>query len=219
MDIPCVVYKLTCELTNRVYYGSTKNSLNHRASKGWYKCTCKDFVNPKKEVVYFGKDKEDVMRMENYYICNFDCVNQIEVFANPDKQRERNRNNINKKICNINYRKRLIEEERFKCDLCELCFQSAAKLERHIQGYRHKLKNECFMKYGEDWKYHYLDDNKKRYNKTRRELLDVECECGRKVSRARMKKHLETTIHKKRMANLSNVLPVTTPVYSSGPIV
>ncbi len=43
-DYPCIIYKLTCSKTHRVYFGSTKYSLNYRASKGWYKCSCNAFI-------------------------------------------------------------------------------------------------------------------------------------------------------------------------------
>ena len=173
-DYPCVVYKLTCGKTNKVYYGSTKNSLNHRASKGWYNCSCKDFINMKKEVIYFVENENELLEKENYYILNFHCVNKNDAIANIERQKERNRNNKHSKEVNKLWRKRVVEEERWKCNLCDLCFQSNKKLERHNNGVRHKLKNESFLKYGEDWKTYYYKDNKDRYNKNRRDKLN-EC--------------------------------------------
>ena len=45
------VYKLTCNETGKVYYGSTKSTLEVRKSKGWKKCSCENFVNPTMELV------------------------------------------------------------------------------------------------------------------------------------------------------------------------
>lgn len=168
-DYPCVVYKLTCEKTNKVYYGSTKHSLNHRASKGWYNCSCKDFINMKKEVIYFVENEDELLEKENYYIINFNCVNKNDAIASIERQKERNRSNKNTKECSKKWRITVTNEKRFYCSLCDISFQAKSKLKRHQDGFRHKLKNESFLKYGENWKQFYLEDNKNRYNKNRRD--------------------------------------------------
>ena len=68
------IYKLTCESGNN-YYGSTFNI--NRNSKGWYKCACKDFINPTFEIIETIDDinKKDLFLKENEYIINNECVN------------------------------------------------------------------------------------------------------------------------------------------------
>tara|TARA_R110002074_G_scaffold123058_1_gene258275 strand:+ start:99 stop:626 length:528 start_codon:yes stop_codon:yes gene_type:complete len=167
------VYKLTCSETNQIYYGSTKMTLKERKNKGWYKCSCKDFINPLMECIEVVDNLEELEIRENHYIMNNECVNKNMAYMDAkykkirDKEwRERNIEHIKENL-KLN-RKKVMDEKRFECQLCNLCFQSNKKLERHKDGYRHKLKNESFIKYGEDWKKYYLEDNKKRYKEIRR---------------------------------------------------
>jgi hypothetical protein len=160
-DIKCVIYKLTCQLTKRVYFGSTKNSLNHRSTKGWYKCSCKDFINMKKEVIYFVENENQLLEKENYYIINFDCVNKCDAILTKERQREKNKNNQHSKEVAKKWLQMIIKEERWKCNLCNICFYSKKKLKRHTDGVRHKSKNESFLKYGEDWKSYYYKNKRK----------------------------------------------------------
>ena len=167
------VYKLTCSETNKIYYGSTKTTLEQRKNKGWYKCSCKDFINPKMECIEIVDNLDELEIRENYYIMNNECVNKNMAYSDQKLRkiknkewREKNKEHIDEKI--KKYRAKVVEEKRHECKLCKLCFQSQKKLERHNNGYRHKLKNESYLKYGEDWEKHYLEDNKKRYSENRK---------------------------------------------------
>jgi len=64
--------------------------------------------------------------------------------------------------------KKIVEEKRFYCNICNFAARSKGKLKRHQDGYRHQLKYQSFLKYGDDWKKYYLIDNKKRYNMNRK---------------------------------------------------
>ncbi len=165
------VYKLTCAETGKIYYGSTGNDIKKRENKGWYKCSCKDFINPKLEVLEHVEDETERLIRENYYIENFDCVNvnrsvgltqkeyaKLAYIKNGEKQKEPNKL----------YRKKVIEEKRNYCSLCDIAFYTPKKLKLHTEGYRHQLKQQSFNKYGDSWKEHYLNDNKKKYNEKRR---------------------------------------------------
>ena len=68
------VYKITCE-TGKVYYGSTNNDIDTRTNKGWYHCACKDFINPKVEVIEKVEDTTQLYERELHYIRNYECVN------------------------------------------------------------------------------------------------------------------------------------------------
>ena len=160
------VYKLTCAETGKVYFGSTGHDINHRRSKGWYHCTCKDFINPKMEVLEHIEDTTERLNKELEYIQNNDCVNKSG--KGLDKSPEAK---ARKKEADTLYAKRIIEEKKFYCDLCQFAFPCLGKLNKHYNSYRHKLRLESFEKYGDKWKEHYLQDNKKRYNENRKKKL------------------------------------------------
>ena len=167
------VYKLTCSETGKIYYGSTGNPINVRQNKGWSNCACKDFVNPEIEEIEHIEDKHDRLMKENEYIMNNECVNKNRAVAPTNEQRNKELW-LKRKDCPVSiqedkdYRKKIIAEKRFYCKLCDIAFQAPKKLLRHTEGFRHKLKQQSYDKYGEDWVEHYLEDNRLRYNKTRR---------------------------------------------------
>ncbi len=164
------VYKITCE-TGKIYYGSTSNTIKRRTEQGWYGCACKDFINPTIEELHIIEDKAERLLKEDYYINNFECVNFNRAIGLTQKEYnklEYIKNGEKKKEVNKEYRKKIVEDKRYYCSLCDLSFQAPKKLIRHEEGYRHQLKKKSFDKYGENWKEHYLEDNKKRYEETRR---------------------------------------------------
>jgi predicted GIY-YIG superfamily endonuclease len=85
MENPKVlIYKLTCNVTNKVYYGSTKNDLNmrinsHRSSaKRDRGCRSKEILEncDFKSEILEEVDLENRFERESYYIKNFECVNK-----------------------------------------------------------------------------------------------------------------------------------------------
>jgi hypothetical protein len=155
-----IVYKLTCE-TGLVYYGSTKHNLEYRKDKGWYKCSCKDFINKKMEVI---EECDNFKEREDYYIRNNDCVNKnIVIQTHEDIKKGYEKRRDKKKIQDKVYQEKVYNEKRFYCDLCNVNCKGMNHLVKHNEGFRHKLKSESYLKYGEDWEKHYLIDNKKRY--------------------------------------------------------
>ena len=163
------IYKLTCAETGKNYYGSTGNDIKRREGSGWYKCACKDFINPKLEVLEHIEDETERLHKENYYIENFDCINinrAVGLTQQEYNKLEYIKNGEKKKEPNKEYRKKIVEEKKYYCSLCDIAFQSPKKLTRH-EGHRHKLKQESFNKYGDSWKEHYLNDNKKKYQEKR----------------------------------------------------
>ncbi len=98
------VYKLICNETGKVYYGSTKRTLKTRKRDGWKTCSCKDFVNPTIELVETVDDLNNLLERENYYITNFECINKKRAMRTDEEKkeywkqyREDNREIINKK--------------------------------------------------------------------------------------------------------------------------
>ncbi len=75
------IYKIVCSETNQVYYGSTTQKyLCNRLAGHKYKkqSTMKNFVDMKIYLVenYSCNSKSELEDRENYYIKNFECVNQ-----------------------------------------------------------------------------------------------------------------------------------------------
>ena len=96
------VYKLTCSETGKVYYGSTKRTLEVRKSWGWKRCSCKDFVNPTMELVEKVDNLDNLRQREDYYIRNFECVNKHRAMITDEEKDayqheywEKNRERIN----------------------------------------------------------------------------------------------------------------------------
>ena len=129
------IYKLTCE-TGKVYYGATKHAVKHRKSKGHYKCSCKDFINPKIEIVEKIDEIENLFIREKWYIQNNDCVNINGSIADKKKY---NREAM-KKWRTENPEKYKEIYARYsapiKCDLCD-----AITSKKHIR--RHQKSNKC----------------------------------------------------------------------------
>lgn len=93
------IYKIICSETNRIYYGSTTQKLNHRLNdhkakrKNPDRCMTKDFVEPK---IYLVENvdcdnKKDLFIRENYYIDNFECVNRCRAFRSKDDVKQYNK--------------------------------------------------------------------------------------------------------------------------------
>jgi len=74
------IYKIVCDETNTVYFGSTTQSLSVRLAghKSHKNCMVKDMTNPK---IYLIEDypcdrKEQLIMRERYYIENNECINK-----------------------------------------------------------------------------------------------------------------------------------------------
>ena len=129
------IYKLTCE-TGKVYYGATKNTVEYRKSKGHYHCMCKDFINPKIEIVEKVDNIENLFIKEKWYIQNNDCVNSNGTIVdikkyNRERMRKR-RAEHPEKIKAIDAKTRIP----IKCDLCD-----AITSKKHIK--RHQTSAKC----------------------------------------------------------------------------
>tara|TARA_R110000787_G_scaffold91871_1_gene193516 strand:+ start:341 stop:832 length:492 start_codon:yes stop_codon:yes gene_type:complete len=160
------IYKLICSDTNKIYYGQTKNTLDHRLSKGHYNCACQDFVNPTIHLVENCEEK-DLLDRELYYINHFECIN-ISGKGNEKPNRERYKK---KKAKQMLWLKKVKQEQKFHCSLCNVSFPTEKRLNTHKSGFRHTLKEKCFDKYGENWERYYLKDNRQRYNNNRKSAL------------------------------------------------
>ena len=120
------IYRLICEQTNKVYYGSTvdpiKRIRQHRSINNT--CTSRNLINPRMELLEcisiddLDTFKKELLLIEKHYIKNNDCINKVvplrtrkeyykdRIRENPDylkelyvKQGGVERNRRTKKMC------------------------------------------------------------------------------------------------------------------------
>lgn len=164
MDKPFIgrIYKIVNDIDDRIYIGSTRNTLrdrmyNHRGcSRDEERCQSKIyrfmrevgvdhfqiFLLEEKEV----KNRDELVALEDEYIMKFDSINKglNEFYATLNLQRKRE---SRKKYveehkeeyiktfnkCRRALRARNIEEKRFVCDRCGYIAPDKQNLERHIK--------------------------------------------------------------------------------------
>ena len=79
-----LIYKLSCNVTGKVYYGSTTRTISHRISRHKTSfrldrgCRSKEIIEnwDYKTEVLEEVNLENRLERESYYIKNFDCVNK-----------------------------------------------------------------------------------------------------------------------------------------------
>jgi hypothetical protein len=171
------IYKITCNDTGDVYYGSTKKHLlstrkaEHKADVKRYdegkkprKCACYDIVknnNFKIEIVEEAP-LENLKQREKYYIENFKCIN----INNPLPTKE--------------------EAQKKKWETEKIRRQHPDVKAKHLQSYK-----DWYNKTG--GRKEYQDEYNKEYREKNSEI--VECECGSCVKKCRFKEHLKTKKH------------------------
>jgi len=78
------IYKIICNITGEIYFGSTKNPLEHRIMQHKCKsrnthCSCKDIIERGNFTVQLVENLQldnNVYERERYYIENFTCINK-----------------------------------------------------------------------------------------------------------------------------------------------
>jgi hypothetical protein len=113
------IYRLSCNVTGKIYYGSTSTSVNIRLGQHKYdakRCKCckskeiicnGDFrVETLETVIY--TDKKELYDRESYYIKNNDCINKIIPNRTNKEYREQNKQQIKE------YKKQYYEQNKEK---------------------------------------------------------------------------------------------------------
>jgi len=133
------IYKIVCDDTNKVYYGSTTNTLSrrmvqHRSQK---RCVYNEMTNPK---ICLVEDvpcerKEQLFQRERYFIENNECINKRIPARTP--QEWRNDNKDKRKIIDKRYYDKNKEKQKEKCN-CE-CGSVIRKrnMSHHIKSKKH----------------------------------------------------------------------------------
>lgn len=160
------IYKIECNLTPEVYYGSTTKSLSHRmwTHKNRRRCSSKQIIDrgnyTVKIVEYYPCDsKIELEARERWWIENNVCINKriptrtkIQFYAdNIELMRERNKNynknnkekiQAQKKIYRENNKQKIANQQKEKIQ-CECgCIVTKRTLDRHKLTTKHlKLIN------------------------------------------------------------------------------
>jgi len=142
------IYKLECEKTKNIYYGSTFD-IKKRQNKKWDNTSCKNFINPKLEIIkkINVNNKKELLLIENEYILNNNCINKNVAIQTKETYKNYHKNyrlnNINSIHNNEEkYRKKNLIP--IKCNLCD-CLTSKI----HIK--RHQKSNKCINTYKILW--------------------------------------------------------------------
>ena len=95
------IYKLVCSETNRIYIGSTTQTLCKRKAQHKDKqnrCISRTFINPQIYLIenFSCNSKEEMNAYENTFIENMECVNKI-MFFSKTKEEQRIQANEQKK--------------------------------------------------------------------------------------------------------------------------
>tara|TARA_Y100001972_G_C7644865_1_gene324031 strand:- start:1015 stop:1476 length:462 start_codon:yes stop_codon:yes gene_type:complete len=112
------IYKITCNITNETYYGSTTQLLDKRK----YRHTCKNNSYSSKQIIDRGdwnmievekiefNDKKELLFREQYYIDNFDCINIKNAILTEEQKKEYNIRTTNE--WNKNNRDRMLNNKK-----------------------------------------------------------------------------------------------------------
>ena len=96
----------------------------------------------------------------NNNVNNLRYITQLENCRNTDRYRLDivEKDNIrlrNNEMIRVD-RKVIRDNKIHHCEMCDLSFNTAKKLQRHIDGYRHQLKQTCKDELGDEWKDSYI---------------------------------------------------------------
>ena len=144
------IYKIVCNITNKIYIGSTCETLSSRLAKHRYdaknrevKNCCSSYEilkNNDYEIILIEKfpcdDREELLMRERYYVDNMDCVNKKPPISTKEETLAR-ANEWQKQYYKNNKDK--INEWRRKQIICDICGSTTDN--RHKS--RHQKTKKC----------------------------------------------------------------------------
>lgn len=181
------IYKIVCDKTGLVYYGSTVQKLSDRLSGhkrkegnvGVNQCMTKNMINPK---IYLVEDypcdrKEQLLMRERYYIENNECCNLCIPGRTRKEYREDNKEYLSEKkkeYTKKNKEKKKEYDSEYNQKRYDCSCGASVKIKnknRHESGGRHKE----FKKITEFY----------------------DCECGKTIKWGEKSRHFKTKKHQK----------------------
>jgi len=140
------IYKIVCDETGLVYYGSTVQRLSDRLAKHKQKqntCKSNEMKNPKIYLVetFPCNSKEELHSRERYYIENNECINSNIPLRKDKEYRHDNKERISqyKKKYHENNREKILERAKLNLHNCE-CGSTIryAEKSRHFKTKKHQ---------------------------------------------------------------------------------
>jgi len=185
------IYKITCDETKLIYYGSTCKTLTERLSahkcpvkEGNSKCATTKMINMKIELVenYPCESKKELLRREGYYIKNNECCNEKIAGRTMKEYRKDNRVRI------LKYKKDYHEKNYEKEKEYRLAYNKRENVKERMKGYNEKY-------YYDNLEYH--KERGAKYREANREKLlkKITCECGSIHSYENRHGHYKTKKH------------------------
>ena len=166
------IYKIICSETERVYIGSTIQTLKKRLGQHILKkkCMSKDFIEPKIYLVenYSCKSKNDLELKERHYIENTDCVNYQKPARTPQQKKE--------------YGYKYYNENKHIKDAWRLKNKEKILLQQREWTLKNKEKSKEIIKKSN------LKNNVK-----------ITCECGKEFKKYEMPRHIKSKYHIKHI--------------------
>tara|TARA_R110001599_G_scaffold342754_1_gene564839 strand:- start:101 stop:766 length:666 start_codon:yes stop_codon:yes gene_type:complete len=201
------IYKLFCNESNLVYYGSTITNLNHRLSQ--HKTNKKGtsisriMINPQIELIenFPCNSKKELEQRERYFIENNECIN-IKIPGRTKQEYRENNKEIFKQKQNEYYK---LNKEKLNEKSKKYRENNKDKMkELHQKWY--KLNKEKYNEYTKKKYIENMKDETFRIQKNdkakiwREENPDyfkekIECECGIIITKQNLKRHKKSKKH------------------------
>jgi len=174
----CKIYKLICSNPDLIYFGSTTQSLDRRltshntpSNKSMAKLLY-EYGGVEIELLETCGSKEEMLKIENHYISNYECVNKKASIPNPLR---------NKQYYEKNREAVLVLAKKYNQDNNE-----AINIRK--KEYRQLNKEELSIKWKE-----YYEKNKEEI--CVRKTEKITCECGRTVRKDSITRHRKFKVH------------------------
>ena len=199
------IYKVECNITNEVYYGSTVLSLSRRMRRhrnGKKCCTAINIINRGNYNVkvieeYPCNSKQELEARERWYIENNVCINKCIPGRTEKEWREANKEHC-KKVSKDWYENNKEHKTQQNKEWLE---KNKDKMKEYRKEWREANKTRIHAKYKERYEANkelIRQQNKERYeaNKDKREEK-FNCGCGGKYTRSNIAVHCKTKNHQK----------------------
>ena len=200
------IYKIVCNITGKIYIGSTVSTLSRRLSqhKSLYKRHLKGITRftTSFDIIKEGdykivlienvncSNKEELSKRERYYIENLDCVNITIPLRTNKEYKEDKKEEIHQKN-KIYYQKNIDKiHERNRIHHKNYYEKNIDKMRERALIYHHNNK-----------------DKKKEYyhqNKNKKRTVEYICDCGSKIQNQEKNRHFKSKKHIAYLESLNN---------------
>ncbi len=217
------IYKIVCRETGEVYYGKTTKTMKERLRKHKSNihcdrpCTSKQIIERNNyyiEQIDTAFNKEESIKLERYYIENFDCVNKIisgrtqkEWYKATEEVRKQKRKEYDernkerqkewyKATEEVRTEKRKEYYENNKEKYKEYRETNREKTIQYLRDYREKNRDKI------------LEKDKERYQNRKEQIAEKQkevytCDCGTILTKGSKSNHMKSKKHQNYFSSFS----------------